>query len=210
MADRRAVEREPRPAAAAPEAGAPRRLGDRTVAERLERLERLLADLERTPGPTAETALDAVAMLTEVYGEALARCMDRVGPEPAAALAGDRLVGHLLALHGLHPASVEQRVRGALEEVRPFLRAQGGDVELSGVEGGVARIRLTGAGRSCAASTRTLETAVREAVLAAVPELSAVERVPSPSDGGRAEAPAAFVPVDALLRTRRSGTEGTA
>ncbi|GAA4103203.1 MULTISPECIES: NifU family protein [Actinomadura] len=217
MVEPHAAEREPRPPAAAPAGGGPRRLGDTAVAERLTLLERLLARLEQTPGPTAETALDAVAVLTEVYGEALARVMDRTGPEPAAALTADELVGHLLALHGLHPATVEERVRGALEEVRPYLRSHGGDVELSGIDGDVARVRLTGGCGSCASSARTLETAVKDVVLAAVPELSAVEQVPSGPDdsapngsagGGRAGAPAAFVPVEALLRTRRAPGEG--
>ncbi|GLZ12932.1 hypothetical protein Acsp04_31670 [Actinomadura sp. NBRC 104425] len=221
MAERQAAGRAPQAAAPAdgpPAQGpGPRRLGGAAAAERLALLERLLARLEQTPGPTAETALDAVAVLTEVYGEALARVLDRTGPGPAAALADDELVGHLLALHGLHPATVEQRVRGALEQVRPYLRSHGGDVELSGVDGGVARVRLTGGCGSCASSARTLETAVRDAVLAAVPEVTAVEQVPPGPDGpapaaftpgGRPAAPKAFVPVEAVLRTRRAPREG--
>ena len=54
----------------------------------------------------------------------------------AEALAGDELVAHLLLLHGLHPVPLEERVRGALDEVRPYLDSHGGDVELLGVEDG--------------------------------------------------------------------------
>ena len=45
----------------------------------------------------------------------------------ADALAGDELVAHLLLLHGLHPVPLEARVRGALDEVRPYLETHGGE-----------------------------------------------------------------------------------
>ncbi|MFF0771805.1 hypothetical protein ACFYUK_23175 [Nonomuraea wenchangensis] len=80
------------------------RLDERTVAGRLELLEELLSGLETTSGPTAERALDAVATLAEVYGEAFARVMERVtaaSPELGAALADDVLLAHLFVLHGV-------------------------------------------------------------------------------------------------------------
>jgi hypothetical protein len=89
------------------EAGAARpRLDDVTVRELLDDLDGALAGLEQAPdgGP----ALDAVAVLLEVYGEALARIVDRVGPATREALATDELVGHLLALHDLRPPEVER------------------------------------------------------------------------------------------------------
>ncbi|WP_214107875.1 hypothetical protein [Acrocarpospora catenulata] len=84
------------------------RLDDRDVAGRLEVLDELLAELEAAP---VETALDAVTLLTEVYGEALARMVDRAEPELRTALAGDVLLAHLFALHGIaagQPATAGQ------------------------------------------------------------------------------------------------------
>ncbi|GAA0403361.1 hypothetical protein Acor_33400 [Acrocarpospora corrugata] len=80
------------------------RLDDRTVSVRLEVLEELLTELEAAP--VGETALDAVALLAEVYGEALARVMERAEPYPElrGSLAGDVLLAHLLALHGFRAA----------------------------------------------------------------------------------------------------------
>ena len=49
------------------------------------------------------------------------------------------------------PCRVEERVREALDEVRPYLESHGGDVELLGVEDGVVRLRLQG---SCRAARR--------------------------------------------------------
>ena len=47
----------------------------------------------------------------------------------------------MLLLQGLHPFEVEDRVRQALESVRPYLRSHGGNVELIEVDG-IARLRL--------------------------------------------------------------------
>lgn len=188
-----------RPGKTPPEDGAERpggnRLDDREVTERLQALEEILAHLERLPGPTAETALDAVALLTQVYGEALARVMDRLAAHPdlAGALAADDLVGHLLGLHGVHPVPVAERITRALADIRPHLRARGGDAELIAVSDGVARIRLSA--RGCGSSAAQLRQAVEAAIGAAAPELSGIEQVTDPP-----ARPAAFVPAEALLR----------
>src|SRR5205823_10881351 len=92
-------------------------------------------------------------------------------------LRSDELVGQLLLLHDLHPATLEERIIAALEEVRPYMGSHGGGIELVGVSGGVARVRLEGTCSGCAASTVTLKLAVEEAVLRAAPELRAVEAV---------------------------------
>ncbi|MGW3495951.1 NifU family protein [Streptomyces sp. NPDC001020] len=175
------------------------RLDEAAVAERLSRIDRLLEQIEDAPGPMTGAAIEALQTLTEVYGEALARVLDLVGPGPAGLMADDDLVGHLMVLHDIHPESPERRAARAVESLRPAVRARGGDIELTGVEGGVARVRLTAKG--CGSSTAGIEEAVREAVLALAPELSGVERVPG--DDGRQPA---FVPVEAL--TLRPATAG--
>ena len=55
------------------------------------------------------------------------------------------------------------------------MESHGGDVELLGVEDGVARLRLQGSCRSCAASSATLELAVRQALEEAAPDLAGME-----------------------------------
>lgn len=57
------------------------------------------------------------------------------------------------------PARVEE-VERLLEELRPAIRADGGDIRLVEVTGGVVRVSLHGACRACAASTLTLKGAV--------------------------------------------------
>jgi Fe-S cluster biogenesis protein NfuA len=61
-----------------------------------------------------------------------------------------------------------ERVQAVLDRVRPYLKADGGDIELVAVEGNSATVRLTGACASCPSAHMTLhvgvETALREAV----------------------------------------------
>ena len=168
------------------------RLDDAAVRDRLSQLDELLARVEATPGPAGEIALEAVSGLAAVYGEALARATAYAAGAPTvlAALTGDELVSHLLVLHGIHPEPAERRVAQALDILRPALQERGGDVELAGIDQGVATVRLSIKGCSSAG----VEDAVREAVLTVAPELSEVVRAPVDS-----RRDPAFVPLDALM-----------
>jgi Fe-S cluster biogenesis protein NfuA/nitrite reductase/ring-hydroxylating ferredoxin subunit len=151
------------------------------------RVEEHLERLEALPDATArEIALDTVQALVELYGEGLERIVDAVGPQQTQVLADDELVEHLLLLHGVHPVNVEQRVRDALEGVRPYLGSHGGDVELLAVEDGVAHVRMQGSCEGCPASAMTLKLAIEDAVLKAAPDVDRVEAA-----GGGDVAPAA-------------------
>ncbi|KAB2925760.1 MAG: NifU family protein [Bacteroidetes bacterium] len=74
--------------------------------------------------------------------------------------------------------TVEERVRRSLEAVRPFLQADGGDVELVKVrEDGFVEVRLTGACVGCPMSRMTLRAGVERRLLRDVPEVCRVEQV---------------------------------
>jgi Fe-S cluster biogenesis protein NfuA len=137
---------------------------DTAVRERIGRVENLLEQIEEDP--RAAAAVEAVVAL---YGEALARLL--AGADPAE----DELVSHLLLVHDLHPVDLETRVRQALEGVRPYLGSHGGDVELLGVEDGVARLRLAGTCNGCPSSTVTLRNAIEEALFKAAPDLERID-----------------------------------
>ncbi|MEG1909570.1 MAG: NifU family protein [Bacteroidales bacterium] len=71
-----------------------------------------------------------------------------------------------------------QKVIAAIEQVRPYLQADGGDVafvELT--DDMIVKVRLHGACGSCPHSTATLKDGVEVAVKRAVPEIVAVEQV---------------------------------
>jgi Fe-S cluster biogenesis protein NfuA/nitrite reductase/ring-hydroxylating ferredoxin subunit len=156
-------------------------LDDRGLQERVARIETLLGEIETLKDPNArKKAAEMAQVLLDLYGEGLARMMEVVaqGEERERlfeAFAGDELISHLLLLHGLHPLDLETRIIGALEEVRPYLQSHGGNEELLGVEGGVARLRLEGSCNGCPSSTMTLKLAIEEAIQKAAPDLEGIE-----------------------------------
>jgi Fe-S cluster biogenesis protein NfuA len=156
--------------------------------ELIGRVEARLAEVEGLRDrAAADAALETVQAVLELYGSGLERILERLGPLQVTALATDELVAHLLLLHGLHPVPVEERVREALDGVRPYLGSHGGGVELVGVAGGVATVRLQGTCEGCPASAMTLKLAIEEAVLKAAPD---VERVEAEADPAAAPAAA--------------------
>jgi len=66
---------------------------------------------------------------------------------------------------------MRERIEAALEKIRPALQADGGDVELVGVNDGIVSVRLTGACGSCPMSTMTLKMGVERAIRQEVPEI---------------------------------------
>jgi Fe-S cluster biogenesis protein NfuA len=146
------------------------------------KLEDLVGRLEALPDPGArKLAQECLRSLLQLYGEGLERILQLVnnegteGAKVREALLRDRLVRGLLLIHGLHPISLEQRLNGALDKIRPYLRSHGGDVELISVQDEVARLRLRGACKSCPSSSVTLELAVRQVVEEACPDLAGFE-----------------------------------
>lgn len=152
---------------------------DAAAREQIARVEGLLEALESMPDPAArETTTEIVQALLELYGEGLGRIVDIVAARDdgtmAKQLGEDELVSHLLLLHGLHPVPVEERVRGALESVVPYLESHGGNVELLGVEEGIVHLRLQGSCSGCPSSAMTLKLAIEDAIFKAAPDVEEV------------------------------------
>ncbi|MBN2600409.1 MAG: NifU family protein [Candidatus Marinimicrobia bacterium] len=73
---------------------------------------------------------------------------------------------------------MKEKVKKVLEAVRPFLQADGGDVELVDVtDDGIVKVRLTGACGSCPMSTYTLKMGVENKLKKELPEVKGVEQV---------------------------------
>ena len=74
---------------------------------------------------------------------------------------------------------MEDEVRKALEDVRPMLRADGGDVELVGYdpEDGRVELRLVGACHSCPYSLLTLKGGIEQRLRSVLPEVKTVVAV---------------------------------
>jgi Fe-S cluster biogenesis protein NfuA/nitrite reductase/ring-hydroxylating ferredoxin subunit len=165
------------------------------------RIETLVQEVAAFPDPRARaTAEELVQVLLDMYGEGLARLLEITAETEASGLAlidtfaSDELLSSLFLLHGLHPLDIETRIMQALDEVRPYLKSHGGNVEFVRVEGGVAHLRLQGSCHGCPSSTITLKSAIEEAIYKAAPDLDdlQVEGVTEPP--ARPGIPMTFVP----------------
>jgi Fe-S cluster biogenesis protein NfuA len=75
-------------------------------------------------------------------------------------------------------AEMMLKIEGALDSIRPYLQADGGNVRIVGLtEEMVLQIELTGNCGSCPMSTMTLKAGVEEAVKRDIPEIKRVEAV---------------------------------
>ena len=73
--------------------------------------------------------------------------------------------------------TVKDRVAKALEQLRPQLQADGGDIELVEVKNGIAKVKMTGACAGCPMSTMTLQLGVERFLKKKIPEIARVEAV---------------------------------
>jgi len=70
---------------------------------------------------------------------------------------------------------MRDKVETVLNEVRPSLQADGGDVELVDVsEDGVVKVRLTGACHGCPMAQMTLKQGIESYLKKAIPEIKSV------------------------------------
>lgn len=78
----------------------------------------------------------------------------------------------------LNKAELSEKINLALQELRPFLEADGGDMELVNItDEGVAQVQLLGACSSCSMSVMTLKAGLEEAVKKVAPEIIRVEAI---------------------------------
>ena len=68
-------------------------------------------------------------------------------------------------------------VETVLDELRPYLMADGGNFELVEIDGPIIRLRLQGACGSCPSSTMTLRMGIERKLRESIPEIAEVEQV---------------------------------
>jgi Fe-S cluster biogenesis protein NfuA len=74
--------------------------------------------------------------------------------------------------------AIKQKVLNVLEQIRPYLQNDGGDIEFVELtDDNIVNVRLVGACGSCPHSTQTLKNGVESAVIKAIPEIKSVESV---------------------------------
>ena len=74
-------------------------------------------------------------------------------------------------------ALTEENVQKVLEELRPYLMADGGNVDLVEIEGPIVKLQLQGACGSCPSSAMTLKMGIERRLREFIPEIAEVEQV---------------------------------
>jgi Fe-S cluster biogenesis protein NfuA len=73
--------------------------------------------------------------------------------------------------------AIQKRVQEALDEIRPQIQLDGGDVELVAVEKQTVKVRLVGHCAGCPMAAMTLKNGVEALIKQRVPEIQKVEAV---------------------------------
>jgi len=75
-------------------------------------------------------------------------------------------------------AEIEKKVKNVLEQIRPYLQSDGGDIRFVNMtEDNVVNVELTGACGSCPYSIITLKNGVETAIKKAIPDIKSVEAI---------------------------------
>lgn len=72
---------------------------------------------------------------------------------------------------------MQEQVQNVLEQIRPHLQADGGDVKLVSVEDGIVKVQLQGACAGRPMSTMTLKNGIERILKQQIPEVKEVRAV---------------------------------
>jgi hypothetical protein len=159
---------------------------------RAERIEGLVRELDSIADPRIQAvARELVQSVTELHADGLERALEIISESGAQCeglierLGEDGLVGPLMALHGLHPLELSDRVASALNKF-------GGGAQLLNIEDGNVRVRLLSQPHGCGSNAASERIALEDAIYDAAPDLTSlfIEEEVVPQGG--------FVPLEAL------------
>jgi hypothetical protein len=143
----------------------------------------LLDDLASRLDPEAwNEVAELVRHLTDLYGAGLARTLEVADSASLrAALGHDRLVGPLLALHGLHPEPFEARARAGVAAAVAALAPTGARAQVTEVDEETATVRVQITGHASPGAASRWEALVRGSVGETAPEATVDVVVVEPS-----------------------------
>ncbi|KAL3350066.1 hypothetical protein AABB24_022871 [Solanum stoloniferum] len=76
-----------------------------------------------------------------------------------------------------------ENIESVLDEIRPYLISDGGNVALHEIDGNVVKLKLQGACGSCPSSVTTMKLGIERRLMEKIPEIVAVEAVPDEETG---------------------------
>jgi hypothetical protein len=146
-----------------------------TLEQSLARLEKLMATLESIADATGrEAARELLALVLDLHARSLARVTTIIaasddGPAIFEKIVEDRELRAMLLLHGLHPQSVENRLRDVIARMQPQWSARGLHVSLMSAGKAFAMVQLQRNG--VAEPTDQLRLEIENALTDAAPDL---------------------------------------
>jgi nitrite reductase/ring-hydroxylating ferredoxin subunit/Fe-S cluster biogenesis protein NfuA len=144
-----------------------------------ERVDRVLASIKGLPEDARMKAMELKKAIEAFHEHALRKLVRMfretdAGKELLLKAVEDPSIYAMFLMHGIIKQDLFTRVAAVLEEVRPYMRSHGGDVELVKVEEKTVYVRLQGACSGCSLSAVTLKNGVEEAIKARIPEIENV------------------------------------
>jgi hypothetical protein len=166
------------------------------------KIEELVLKTESLSDPTArELAVDLARAVMDLHAAALEKIVALArtaenGSEFLDAMGSDDCVSAVLALHDVHPHSLDMRLTRTLERLREQLQPGDMDLELMETSPNRVRIRLSGGRPAARAAARHW---IQSAIYEAAPQLEdvVIEGVVENADHG-------FVPIETLLVNREA------
>lgn len=76
-----------------------------------------------------------------------------------------------------------ENIESVLDEIRPYLIADGGNVALHEIDGNIVRLKLQGACGSCPSSVTTMKLGIERRLMEKIPQIVAVEPIPDEETG---------------------------
>ncbi len=146
----------------------------RSLEEILARLEEVLEEIEALDDPVRERVFELLDGIDATHRLALTRLGQAVGPDMLARLRDDPAIAWMLDAYGV---GVDEKAAAdaALESIRPYIHSHGGSVEVLNAEGGMVRLKMSGACSGCTASAVTLREGIEEALRDNFPAFVAIE-----------------------------------
>ena len=136
-----------------------------------------------SPSPALRPASQPLARANRIYLQQIAspfasggdasegEAATAVDPAKEVAASGGGKAGP-----GPYPLTLEN-VELVLDDMRPYLQADGGNVAVDSIEDGIVRLELQGACGSCPSSTMTMKMGLERGLLEKIPDIVAVEQV---------------------------------
>jgi hypothetical protein len=181
---------------------------DQAFRDRIERIETLVAEVERTADPALRAAAkELVQAVMDLHGVGIERMLEIVSSTGDAgagiihALASDDLVSSLLILYDLHPEDFATRVNRGVEKAARLLARRGAGLHLLAVRDAAVHLQIEMSGHTCGSTTTEIQSIVRGALLEAAPDATDV-LIDLPEE----EQTAGFVPLESLQRNSSNGT----